>query len=119
MTKRLLFCTVALAIVAGMTLVADGKGKTGSWTGWITDTKCGAKGAAETHAACAKKCADAGEKYTFYNPEDKKVYQLVPQDKVAAHAAHHVTVKGAVEGDTITVTSIDMAAEPKTEKPKS
>jgi hypothetical protein len=119
MTKRLLFCAVALALVAGMTLVADGKGKTGSWTGWITDTKCGAKGTAETHAACAKKCVGEGGKYAFYNPEDKKVYNLAPQDKVAAHAGHHVTVKGSVEGDTITITSIDMAADPNAAKPKS
>ncbi len=119
MTKRILICAVALAIVAGMTLVAADKAKTGSWTGWITDTKCGAKGANANHAACLKKCADAGQKYAFYNPEDKKVYNLNPQDKVAAHAGHHVTVKGNVEGDTITVTSVDMAAEPKGGKPKS
>src|SRR6266849_3756395 len=119
MTKRLLFCVVALVVAAGMTLVAADKAKTGAWTGWITDSKCGAKGAAETHAACAKKCADAGAKHSFYNPEDKNVYNLAPQDKVASHACHHVTVKGTVEGDTITITSIDMAADPKAAKPKS
>jgi len=113
MTKRLLVCAVALMIVAGMTLAAD-KAKEGSWTGWITDTHCGAKGDNAKHEACAKKCADTmNAKYALYNPADKKIYILDPQDKVAAHAGHHVTVKGAVEGDTIKVSSIQMAPEEK------
>ncbi len=119
MTKRLLLCAVALVVVAGMTLVAADKSKTGSWTGWITDTKCGAKGDNEKHAGCAKKCVDGGAKYGLYNPADKKVYILNPQDKAAAHVAHHVTVKGTIEGDTITITSIDMAPESGGAKPKS
>jgi hypothetical protein len=28
---------------------------------------------------------------------------------VAAHAGHHVTVKGTVDGDTLKLSSIDMA----------
>ena len=116
MTKRLLFCAVALLIVAGMTVAAD-KGKEGSWTGWVTDSMCGAKDANAKHADCASKCVkEHGAKYALYNPDDKKVYVLNPQDKAAAHAGHHVTVKGTVEGDTITVTSISMVPE---EKPKS
>ena len=46
----------------------------------------------------------------FVNDADKKVYVVDAQDKVAAHAGHHVTVKGSVEGDTLKLTSIDMAA---------
>ncbi len=119
MTKRLLICGVALVILASLTLAAAGKGKAGSWTGWITDTKCGAKGDNEKHAGCAKKCADGGAKYALYNPADKKVYNLNPQDKLAALAGRHVTVKGSVEGDTITVTSVEAAAESGGAKPKS
>ncbi len=116
MTKRLAFCAVGLLIVAGLTLAAD-KGTAGSWTGWITDSMCGAKGESAKHADCAAKCVkEHGAKYALYNPTDKKVYVLDPQDTVAAHAGHHVTVKGMVEGDTIKVTSIEMAPE---EKPKS
>ena len=40
---------------------------------------------------------------------DKKVYVVDAQDKVAAHAGHHVTVKGTVEGDTLKLASIEMA----------
>ena len=119
MSKRLLFCAVALLLAAGASL-AGGKGKEGSWTGWVTDTHCGAKGQSADHATCANKCVkEMGAKYALYNPTDKRVYTLEPQDKAAPHAAHYVTVKGTAEGDTINVTSITMAKEEKSEKPKS
>ncbi len=109
MSKRLLICVVALFVAAGITLAAN---KDGSWTGWVTDTMCGAKGTSEKHAACAKKCVDGmGAKYALYNPTDKKVYTLDPQDQAAAHAGHHVTVEGTVDGDTIKIKSIKMAPE--------
>ena len=119
MTKRFLICVFALLVVASLSLASGkGKGNGGSWTGWITDTHCGAKGAKDGHTACANKCADekAG-KYALYNEANKKVYVLDPQDQAKAHAGHHVTVKGSVAGDTIKVSSIAMAPEAK-EKPK-
>jgi hypothetical protein len=45
------------------------------------------------------------------NDADQKVYVVDAQDKVAAHAGHHVTVKGSVDGDTLKLSSIDMAPE--------
>jgi hypothetical protein len=41
------------------------------------------------------------------------VYVVDAQDKVAAHAGHHVTVKGTVDGATLKLTSIDMVAAAK------
>lgn len=121
MTKRLLICSLALVLVVGFSL-ATPQGKEGSWTGWVTDTHCGAKGASAKHADCAKKCVDGGQaKWALYTPSDKKVYTLDPQDKFAEHAGHQVKVTGTVSGETITVKSIEMVAEPKAEaaKPKS
>ncbi len=80
-----------------------------SWTGYITDSKCGAKAAHEGAAECTVKCVKEGAKYVFVNDADKKVYAIADQDKVAAHAGHHVAVKGSVEGETLTLASIDMA----------
>lgn len=113
MLKRLSITLVALALVASFSVAAD-KGKEGAWTGWVTDTHCGAKGDNAKHADCAKKCVDAqGAKYALYNPEDKKVYVLDPQDKAVGHSGHHVKVTGTVEGDTIKVKSLEMTGEQK------
>jgi len=120
MMKRLMFSAVALFLAAGMSL-AGGKSKAAkekAYTGWITDTHCGAKGASADHAACLKKCIDSGTaKYALYTSSDKKLYVLDPQEKAAENAAQHVKVMGTVEGDTLHVTSITMAAG-KAEKPK-
>src|SRR5436305_13982137 len=92
---------------AALTLGADG-----SWTGYISDSACGVKGAKEDQAECTTKCVkEHGAKYVFVNDADKKVYAIDDQDKVAAHAGHHVTVKGKVEGDTLKLSSIEMASE--------
>ena len=98
---------VAATLFAGaMTMAADG-----SWTGWISDSHCGVKNAAtEKGGECATKCVkENAAKYVFVNDADKKVYVIDAQDKVAAHAGHHVTVKGTVDGETLKLTSIDMA----------
>lgn len=85
-------------------------GGDGSWTGYISDSACGAKGSSESHAACATKCVkEKGAKYVFVNDADHKVYNIDAQDKVAAHAGHHVTVKGSVDGDNLKLSSLEMA----------
>ncbi|HKM66836.1 MAG TPA: hypothetical protein VJX70_06690 [Candidatus Acidoferrum sp.] len=85
-------------------------GADGSWTGYISDSACGAKGTSESHAACATKCVkEKGASYVFVNDADHKVYTIDAQDKVAAHAGHHVVVKGTVDGGGLKLTSIDMA----------
>lgn len=94
----LTLCAAALAFAAD-----------GTWTGYISDSQCGAKGAKDGHADCAAKCVkEHGAKYVFVNDADKKVYAITDQDKVAAHSGHHVTVKGSVDGDNLKVTSVDM-----------
>lgn len=92
---------------AALSMAADN-----SWTGWISDSQCGAKGANAGAAECTTKCVkEKGAKYVFVNDADKKVYAIDDQDKVAAHAGHHVTVKGTVAGDTLKLDKIEMAAD--------
>jgi hypothetical protein len=90
---------------AVLTMAADG-----TWTGYIADSKCGAKAAHEGARECTIKCVKEGAKYVFVNDADKKTYVIDAQDKVADHAGHHVTVKGTVDGDTLKLESIEMAA---------
>src|SRR5437899_8172438 len=106
MKLRIATIAAGTLFAAAMTMGADS-----SWTGWISDSQCGVKGANDKQGECTTKCVkEHGAKYVFVNDADKKVYAIDAQDKVAAHAGHHVTVKGAVEGDTLKLTSIDMAA---------
>jgi len=106
--KLRLSMAIAATLFAGtLAMAADS-----SLTGWISDSQCGAKGANDKAGECTTKCVkEHGAKYVFVNDADKKVYVVDAQDKVAAHAGHHVTVKGTVEGDTLKLTSIDMAGK--------
>jgi hypothetical protein len=105
MKVRFATLTAATLFAAALTMAADG-----SWTGYISDSQCGVKGANEKAGECTTKCVkEHGAKYVFVDDADKKVYVVDAQDKVAAHAGHHVIVKGSVDGDTLKLTSIDMA----------
>ena len=84
-----------------------------TWTGWITDAACAAKGNKAEHKACALRCAGRGEKLVFYNNADKKIYALDKQDVAKEHLGYEVNVTGELDGDSIKVTSID---EKKAEK---
>jgi hypothetical protein len=108
MKLRFATITAAALFAATMCMAADG-----SWTGWISDSKCGAKGANAKAGECTTKCVNGGAKYVFVNDADQKVYVVDAQDKVAAHAGHHVTVKGSVDGDTLKLSAIEMAPDTK------
>ncbi len=102
--RSLLVSTILLA-VASIASPADGK-----WTGWITDSNCGAAGAHPGSADCAAKCVkEKGAKYVFVNDADKKVYVVDAQDKAAPHAGQHVVIKGSVDGDTLKLAGIETA----------
>ena len=104
--KKLFVVLVLVLVVSMFTFAYSGKdtAKSGSWTGWISDAKCGAK----VDAACAKKCIDGGEKAVFVSDKDKTVYPIANQDAVKGHAGHHVTVKGSMDNNTLTVASVSM-----------
>jgi hypothetical protein len=105
MKSRFFALHVLILFAASVLAAADG-----NWTGWISDDMCGAKNASEAGAECTSKCVkEHGAKYVFVNDGDKKVYAIDAQDKVAAHAGHHVVVKGTVDGNTLKLTSIEMA----------
>jgi hypothetical protein len=109
MKSRFILAVAATLLAGGFTLAADG-----SWTGYISDSACGVKGAKEGQADCTTKCVkEHGAKYVFVNDADKKVYAIDDQDKVAAHSGHHVTVKGSVTGDSLKLTEIGMAPAAK------
>ena len=100
--------TAGLALTLGAAFLAFAADS--SMTGYISDSQCGVKGADAKHADCAAKCVkEHGAKYVFVNDADKKVYAIDAQDKVVAHAGHHVTVTGTVSGDALKLGSVSMA----------
>ena len=94
-----------IAVIAALFAVSLAMAADGAWTGYISDSKCKASGAHDGARDCTMKCVKEGAKYVFVNDADKKVYAID-----ADHAGHHVTVKGSVEGDTLKLSSIEMAA---------
>jgi hypothetical protein len=97
--------TVLLLSLLAMAALASA-GTKGSWTGWITDASCGAKGAKAEHKACSLKCVAKGEKLVFYNSADKKLYSIDKQDLAKDNLGQEVTVTGEADGAAIKVESI-------------
>jgi hypothetical protein len=97
--KRTLLA-LALVLIFAPALFAD------TWTGWITDEGCGAKGANAEHKECGLRCAKRGSALVFYNSADEKLYKLDKQDEAKAQLGHKVTITGELDGDSIKVTSI-------------
>ena len=110
MKKSAIFVTLT---VLALLLVPALQAATATWTGWITDAACAAKGNNAEHKACALRCAGRGEKLVFYNNADQKIYTLDKQDVAKEHLGYEVAVTGELDGDNIKVTSID---EKKAEK---
>lgn len=110
MNRRVLIASAVLALVAVVSFAGNAADAT-SWTGWVSDSHCNAKGAKEGHADCCKKCvAEHGAKLVIVTA-DNKVFNLDPQDKVAAFGGQQVKVTGTLKGDTITVQSVEKAGK--------
>jgi hypothetical protein len=96
--------------LCSMTVLAAAKDM--SWSGWVSDSKCGAKGANAEHAACAKKCIGEGAKPVLVTDKDMKVVAIDNPDSVMAHLAHHVEVTGTMNADgSIHVDKVKMLAQ--------
>jgi len=98
----------ALIVLALAALLMPALAAADSWTGWITDDHCGAKGAKAEHVSCAKKCLDQGGKLVFFNNADQKLYNLDNQKLAEEHLGHEVVVTGSADGNSIKVESIAM-----------
>jgi hypothetical protein len=83
--------------------------------GWVSDSKCGVKGAAPGHAACGQKCLAAGEHVVFVTEHDKKVLKVDNEDTLKDLMGHRVSVKGTVDqaAGTIHVDKVNQLPEKK------
>jgi hypothetical protein len=108
MRKVLLICLAVSFVFALSAMAFDDMGKSMSVNGWITDAKCGAKGANAGGEACTKKCVAAGEKMVIVTDGDSKVIAVDNQDALKGHEGHHVTVTGSMSKDSMHVASVKM-----------
>src|SRR5258706_15214261 len=76
----------------------------GTWTGYISDAHCGAKGNNAGHADCAKKCVKDGSAPVFV--VDDKVYTISDPKKVSKFIGDKVTITGTITGDAIEIEKV-------------
>ncbi len=108
MRKVLVLCLAICFVFALTALAFDDMGKSTTVNGWITDAKCGAKGANAGGEACTKKCVAAGEKMVVVTDGDSKVLTVDNQDALKGHEGHHVAVTGTMGKDSLHVSSVKM-----------
>jgi hypothetical protein len=100
----------SIAVALGRTAAPAAENK---WDGWVSDEKCGAKGADPSHAACAVKCVTGGAAIIFIAGKDKTIYKVENQDALKDHVGHYVNVTGTLNGDTLHVDKVTMLKQPK------
>src|SRR5271155_6052034 len=107
--RKILVVCLALCFVFALTALAfDDMGKGTTVNGWVSDDKCGAKGANDKAEACTKKCLAAGAKMVIVTDKDQKVLMVDNPDALKDHVGHHIAVTGHVMGDSIHVQSASM-----------
>jgi hypothetical protein len=106
--KILLVCLALFFVLAVSALAFDDMGKSATVNGWVSDDKCGAKGANDKMEACTKKCLAGGAKMVIVTDKDQKVLMVDNPDALKGHEGHHIAATGAVKGDSIHVDSAKM-----------
>ena len=91
--KRLALMTAGLLLLATWAVASPAPN---SWDGWISDSKCAAKGADASHAQCTKKCIEGGEKPVLVTDNDQKVVPIDNPSAVTGHEGQHVKVTGSL-----------------------
>ena len=113
--KACILLTVAILFATTLVLPAEQ-----TWSGDISDSRCGAMHEEDADAAgggkqgvppereCTLACIKGGSKFVFV--VDGTVYQIVNQKDPAleTHAGHTVKLTGELKGNTITVSKIEM-----------
>jgi hypothetical protein len=113
MKRAISMCSVLAVMLAAISLATFAENKTMTWTGWISDSHCGAKGMSADHKACAETCVKTkGASWVFVSSKSKKVLSIKNQDAVNADedlghtvkVTGHVDESGAIQVDSIAKT---------------
>ena len=100
-----LFLSLAILSLASITAAGQSNNpKTSSWSGILVSSCCNADEAFAESPECAKDVP--GAKLALYDDTNRVMYGLEPQVSVIAHLGDTVTVRGALNADTIQVASV-------------
>lgn len=105
--RKLLLVLVSLSVMfmfVGVSFADDAT----TVNGYVSDSKCGAKGANAKAAECTKKCIKAGASVVVVTDGEQKVLTVDNPAALTGHEGHHVAVTGTVSGDSIHVDSVKM-----------
>ena len=102
MRKNLIVLVLGIAVATSMAMAE-------SWTGYVSDAKCGAKHNKGTQADvnCVNACIKGGSEAVLVVGD--KVVPIANKDKVAEFHGKKVTVTGKLDGEKITVESAKAA----------
>jgi putative cell wall-binding protein len=100
----LLLASALILLTASVSFASDAQ----TVNGWISDSKCGAKGANAGAEACTKKCIAAGASPVVVTDKDQMVLKVDNPDALKDHLGHHVAVTGHIDGDKIHVDTVKM-----------
>lgn len=107
--KKLALTLLAFTFMVGVSVAKDkaAGAKAEKISGWVSDEKCGAKGGNASHADCAKKCEDAGQKLVVVSDKGHTVYNVDNQDALKGHEGEHVRVTASNSNGTLHVDNVD------------
>jgi len=100
----LLLAGALIVLVASVSFASDAQ----TVNGWVSDSKCGVKGANAGAEACTKKCIAAGASPVVVTDKDQTVLTVDNPEALKEHYGHHVAVTGHIDGDKIHVDSVKM-----------
>jgi hypothetical protein len=80
--------------------------KPAAWSGILVSSACNADEAFAESPECMKDVP--GAKLALYDDTNRVMYSLEPQQSIAAHLGDTVTVRGAIDDDTIRIASLEL-----------
>ena len=101
--KKFLLVSAAAAGLASVSAFGE------QVTGYVSDSHCGKahNKVSDANTACIKKCVGGGSDPVLVSNGKVMKFDAGSKDKVASHLGEEVKVDGTVQGDVITVSSIE------------
>jgi hypothetical protein len=101
--KKFLIVSAAAAGLASVSAFGE------QLTGYVSDSHCGKahNKVSEANTACIKKCVGSGSDPVLVSDGKVMKFDAASKDKVSSLLGEEVKVDGTVQGDVITVSSIE------------